>query len=83
MISDHAYERLAQQKVSRLPTFSYAGPALHLGKSAVLLGERYWIGHFEQSSQGPRQMKDTDFVEAFLMSNRAFSMVIYAINQEL
>lgn len=39
MITDEAYERLALQEVSRLPAFSYAGPILHLGKSAVLLGE--------------------------------------------
>lgn len=39
MVTDEAYERLALQKVSRLPTFSYSGPVLHLGRSAVLLGE--------------------------------------------
>lgn len=41
MVKDEAYERLALQEVSRLPAFSYTGPVLHLGKSAVLLGERY------------------------------------------
>lgn len=41
MITDEAYERLALQKVSRLPAFSYTGPILHLGKSAVLLGENF------------------------------------------
>lgn len=44
MITDEAYERLALQKVSRLPAFSYTGPILHLGKSAVLLGERPFPG---------------------------------------
>lgn len=39
MVKDEAYERLALQEVSRLPAFSYTGPILHLGKSAVLLGE--------------------------------------------
>eukprot|EP00752_Nemacystus_decipiens_P008568 g7652.t1 len=39
MITDEAYERLALQDVSRLPAFSYTGPILHLGKSAVLLGD--------------------------------------------
>lgn len=39
MVEDEAYERLALQEVSRLPAFSYTGPVLHLGKSAVLLGE--------------------------------------------
>ena len=39
MITDEAYERFALQDVSRLPAFSYTGPTLHLGKSAVLLGE--------------------------------------------
>lgn len=38
MITDEAYERLALQEVSRLPSFSYTGPLLHLGRSAVLLG---------------------------------------------
>lgn len=38
MITEKAYERLALQEVSRLPTFSYTGPILHLGRSAVLLG---------------------------------------------
>ncbi|CBJ26418.1 Kynurenine 3-Monooxygenase [Ectocarpus siliculosus] len=39
MVKDEAYERLALQEVSRLPAFSYTGPVLHLGKSAVLLGD--------------------------------------------
>ncbi|CAM9907415.1 unnamed protein product [Ectocarpus fasciculatus] len=39
MVKDEAYERLALQEVSRLPAFSYTGPILHLGKSAVLLGD--------------------------------------------
>ncbi|CAM9386006.1 unnamed protein product [Discosporangium mesarthrocarpum] len=39
MIADGAYERLVTQPVSRLPVFSYSGPVLHLGRSAVLLGD--------------------------------------------
>lgn len=39
MITEDAYERLALQKVSQLPSFSYSGPVLHLGRSAVLLGD--------------------------------------------
>lgn len=39
MVTDEAYERLALQKIARLPNFSYTGPVLHLGKSAVMLGE--------------------------------------------
>ncbi|CAM9189999.1 unnamed protein product [Choristocarpus tenellus] len=39
MVSDEAYERLAAQSSSRLPVFSYVGPVLHLGRSAVLLGD--------------------------------------------
>ncbi|CAN0039461.1 unnamed protein product [Pylaiella littoralis] len=39
MVTTEAYERLALQKTSRLPAFSYTGPILHLGKSAVLLGD--------------------------------------------
>lgn len=41
MITDEGYERLVLQDVSRLPAFSYTGPVLHLGQSAVLMGE-FW-----------------------------------------
>jgi kynurenine 3-monooxygenase len=39
LISDADFEQFAQKPVSRLPTFSFAGPELHHGGTAALLGD--------------------------------------------
>lgn len=38
-VKDDDLERFAQKRDSRLPSFSYAGPSLHRGKSTVILGD--------------------------------------------
>lgn len=64
MVTDEAYERLALQEVSRLPAFSYTGPVLHLGESAVLLGELGSSGCLECGLR---------LRTYFVFSNRSFS----------